>query len=153
MLRAEDHHTMRRCLLALACLALATTARAATAPDWASVANVQTIEIRTTDADGSPRERTIWLLVHDGQGYIRAGALSKWDANVDAEPEVSIQIGEVWYGMRVTRVPEGPLYDAVMAGMREKYGLEDALISPLRMLGGSPRILRVDPRAGMPMGR
>jgi hypothetical protein len=140
--------------LAFACaasLALAATARAAT-PDWPSVADVETIRIRTTDEDGSARERTIWLLVHDGRGYIRAGGTSQWDANVDAVPEVSVQIGDVWYDLRATRVPEGPLYDAVMDGMREKYGLSDALLSPLRFLGGAPRILRLDPRAGIPMG-
>jgi hypothetical protein len=98
--------------------AIAATAHAANSPDWPSVASVETIQIRTTDADGSPRERTIWLLVHDGQGYI----------------------------------PEGATYDAVMAGMREKYGFQDMLISPLRALGASPRVLRLDPRAGMPMG-
>ena len=133
--------------------AIAATAHAANSPDWPSVASIETIQIRTTDADGSPRERTIWLLVHDGQGYIRAGATSKWDANVDTEPDVSVQIGDVWYDMHATRIPEGGLlYDAVMAGMREKYGLQDMLISPLRALGGSPRVLRLDPRAGMPMG-
>jgi hypothetical protein len=151
MQRAEED-VMRNTVLAIATLALATAASAASSPDWTSAANVETIRIRTTDADGSTRERTVWLLVHDGQGFVRAGSTSRWDGNVDAVPDVSVQIGETWYDLRATRIPEGAVYDAVMAGMREKYGWQDAVLSPLRFLGGSPRILRLDPRAGIPMG-
>ena len=134
---------------AAAALALAAPLAAGAAePDWSRVADVPTIRIRTTRPDGSTRERTIWLLVHEGPGYVRAGGLSRWDSNVDAAPDVSVRIGDAWYDLRATRIPKGPLYDAVMAGMRAKYGGSDALVGPLRAIGGGPRILRPDSGAG-----
>ena len=148
---------MHRASIALgASLGLALLAHAARAssppPVWEDLADVPTIQIKTTDAEGDAVERTIWLLVLDGQGYVRAGGTSRWDANVDAHPDVSAQIDGIWYDLRAKRIPEGALYDQVMQGMRDKYGLEDMLISPLRALGGSPRIMRLDARPGIPMG-
>lgn len=150
---------MSRAILALAAVALAASlgiaspARAASPPpDWSQVADVGTIQIRTTDEKGTVRERTIWLLVHDGQAYIRAGGTSSWDSNIDAAPEVEVQIGDVWYELLAARVPEGELYDAVTAGMREKYGLSDMVIGIFRGIGGAARILRLDARPGLPMG-
>lgn len=136
-------------LATLAAFALAAPGHASPPPDWSHVADVDTIQIQLTDADGAKVDRTIWLVVHGGQGYIRAGGGSGWDANVDAAPDVTVQIGEVSYGLRATRIPEGTLYDAVMTGMREKYGIQDLLLSPIRFLGGTPRILRLDPRPGL----
>jgi hypothetical protein len=141
-------------LAALLGLALAGPARAASAPPvWEDLADIDTIQIRTTDVEGDPVDRTIWLLVLDGQGYIRAGGSSRWDANIDAHPDVSAQIDGIWYDLRAKRIPEGPLYDQVMQGMRDKYGFPDMVLTPLRALGGAPRILRLDSRPGIPMGR
>lgn len=139
--------------LALATLSWSPVAPAASPPpDSAQLANVETVRIRTTDANGDTRERTIWLLVHEGHGFIRAGGTSGWDSSIDAVPDVAVQLGEVWYELRATRIARGELYDAVMSGMRSKYGLSDRLLSPFRALGGGPRILRLDPRPGLPIG-
>ena len=150
---------MPRTALTLAAAALAASlgigapARATSPPpDWEQVADEGTIQIRTTDEKGTVRERTIWLAVVDGRGYVRAGGSSSWDSNVDAAPEVQVQIRDVWYDLLATRVPEGEEYDAVVAGMREKYGLSDALIGLFRNLGGTPRVLRLDALPGLPMG-
>ena len=144
---------LRTTLALVAALALAPAARAdSTPPDWAAAADVDTIQIRTTDEEGALRERTIWVVVIDGQAYVRAGGTSRWDSNVDAAPDVEVQIGEVWFALRATRVPDGPTTEAVTAAMRAKYGWSDALIGVVRGIGGSPRILRLDPRPGLPMG-
>ena len=138
-------------LATLAAFALAAPGHASPPPDWSHVADVDTIQIQLTDAEGAKVDRTIWLVVHGGQGYIRAGGGSGWDANVDAVPDVTVRIGEVSYELRAMRIPEGPLYEAVMTSMRKKYGMQDVLLSPIRFFGGAPRILRLDARAGMPL--
>lgn len=150
---------MPRPALALAAVAFAASlgigapaSAASPPPDWEQVADVGTIQIRTTDENGTVRERTIWLIVLEGQGYVRAGGASGWDSNIDAVPEVEVQIDDVWYELLATRIPEGETYDAVKAAMRAKYGLSDAIIGIFRNVGGTPRILRLDAVPGLPMG-
>lgn len=141
---------MRRVSLAasslLALALLAPHAAAETPFAWQRFAEVDTVRIRTFDDDGPRRARTINLLVHEGHGYVRAGGASRWDRTIDAHPEVELEIEGVWYALRAARVPRGPLYDAVKAGMRAKYGAADAWIGLVRRIGGTPRILRLDPR-------
>ena len=57
-------------LLVIACLLIAGPALAG-APEWAAVANEETVYVITTDEDGDVRETKIWLLVLDDVGYIR----------------------------------------------------------------------------------
>jgi hypothetical protein len=153
MSQARRFRAPYACAALLFAAAFAPGARAgSTPPDWAAAADVDTIQIRTTDEEGALRERTVWLVVIDGQAYVRAGGTSRWDSNVDAAPDVEVQIGGIWFALRATRVPEGPTTEAVVAAMREKYGWSDALIGLVRGIGASPRILRLDPRPGLPMG-
>jgi len=137
---------MRIHTLLLLALVVTVPAFAGPAPDWARVAGVDTIRIRTVDVKGASHETTIWLLVHEGQAYVRAGGGSRWDRPIDAHPDVAVEIEGVWYDVRATRIPAGPLYDAVKTGMRAKYGGQDRLIGLIRNIGGAPRILRLDPR-------
>jgi hypothetical protein len=146
-------HALRIAILSLAWLLAAAPARAATSvPDWAAVADTGTIQIVATDAEGAKLERTIWLVVLDGRGYIRAGATSSWDEGLDANPEVTVRIADVDYELRATRIPEGLLYDQVTEAFRTKYGFSDALMSIVRGVGGTPRILVLEARRGIPMG-
>lgn len=121
-------------------------------PDWAAVGDVGTIQIVATDAEGASIERTIWLVVVDGRGYIRAGATSRWDQGLDANPDVTIRIADVDYELRAARVPEGVRYDQINEAFRAKYGFSDALMSIIRGVGGTPRIMELQARRGMPMG-
>jgi hypothetical protein len=141
----------------LACAALVLAAGLAQAasvtPDWASVADVETIEIVVRDADGEPRERTIWLVVHDGHGYVRAGSTSSWDDGIETHPNVTIRIEGVDYELRATPVTEPFQVEQVNGAFRDKYGLSDAVVGIIDVIGGTPRILRLEPARGMPMGR
>jgi hypothetical protein len=141
----------RRLVAALASLLVAVAAGAASMPpDWNAASGVDTIQIVTRDEQGTRRERTIWLVVIDGRGYIRAGGTSRWDAGIDLHPEVEVEIEGIRYPLRATRIPEdSELYDAVNRAMREKYGFSDALIGVFRGIGGRPRILRLDGPAGL----
>jgi hypothetical protein len=131
------------CALALACAA---SAAAAQAPDWPSLARVDTIQIVASDHQGTRRERTIWLVVLEGRGYIRAGGTSSWDEGIDVHPDVVARIEGVDYELRAVRIPEGPLYDAVTQAFRDKYGFSDAFLGLIRGIGGSPRIMRLEAR-------
>ncbi len=136
----------------LAALGAFSAHAASTLPDWKNFADLRTIQVVTLDDDEehSPRETTIWLVVHEGQGYIRTGATT-WGANVRREPNVVIRMSGTPYELRATPIPEGELYDAVTQTFRDKYGFMDAAMSLVRGIGGTPTIMRLDGRAEMPM--
>ncbi|RIL06452.1 MAG: hypothetical protein DCC71_06490 [Proteobacteria bacterium] len=137
--------------LAAALLGAIAASASSPPPDWNALADVGTIRISAPEADGTPRERTIWLVVVDGSAYIRAGGTSSWDDAIDTDPDVTVHVNDVAYDLRATRIPEGELTERVHRAFREKYGLSDALIGLVRGIGGTPRILRLDPRPGLPM--
>jgi len=122
-------------------------------PNWKHFAELDTIQIVTADDDKehTRRETTIWLAIHDDQGYIRTGATT-WGANVLRDPNVVVIMDGVDYELRATPIPQGELYDAVNQSFRDKYGFMDAAISVFRGIGGTPTIMRLDGRLGIPMG-
>jgi hypothetical protein len=122
-------------------------------PDWKNFAPLDTIQVVTTDDDKehTRRETTVWLAVHENQGYIRTGATT-WGDNVRREPNLVIVMNGVQYELRATPIPEGALYEAVKQAFRDKYGFMDAALSLFRGIGGAPTIMRLDGRLGIPMG-
>ena len=133
----------RSAALALAASALCAGVAAAAAPDWSALAEVREIEVLTSDADGSPRETTIWLVVVDGQGYIRTGGTT-WGDNVERSPDVTLRIEGREYPLRASFVSDAPLRERIVAAFREKYGWTDGLLDVFR--GSHPRIMRLEPR-------
>ena len=130
---------------------------ASTLPDWKHFATLDTIQVVTLDdkddEGGQPirRETTIWLAVHEGQGYIRTGATT-WGANLKRDPNLIVIMNGISYDLSVTPIPQGELYDAVTQTFRDKYGFMDAAIGLFRGIGGTPTIMRLDGRPGIPMG-
>lgn len=129
-------------ILLLALLAAALPAAAA-APDWNALKDVQTVEIVTTDEDGSARDTTIWLAVVDGQGYIRTGN-STWKGNIERNPDVTLRVEETEYPVRAEFVSDAALKERVEQTLREKYGFSDSFIGIFRI--GEPNIMRLVPR-------
>ena len=124
-------------------LAPVSGARGEEAVDWDRYAEEGTIEVITTNEDGSSRETKVWLAVVEGQGYIRTGNTG-WGGNVERTPEVTLRIGESELPLRVEFVTDEAERGAVKAAFREKYGFSDRLMSPLR--GKNPKIMRLLPR-------
>ena len=130
---------------------------ASTLPDWKNFAALETIQVVTLDDNDDKgeqpirRETTIWLAVHEGQGYIRTGATT-WGANLKRDPNLIVIMNGINYELSVTPIPEGALYDAVEQTFRDKYGFMDAAIGLFRGIGGTPTIMRLDGRPGIPMG-
>ena len=54
-------------------------------PPWDKFADVDVIDIVTSDADGSVRETPLWFVMVDGAPYLRTSA-TRWLANIESLP-------------------------------------------------------------------
>lgn len=124
-------------------LALAVAARAAQAGDWTPLADVDVVRIVTANEDGSERTTKIWIVVVDDAAYVRTGA-TRWFANVERDPSVTITAGDAVYAARADRVTAAERITQVQAAFRAKYGFMDRLSGLIRI--GGPRIFRLVPR-------
>lgn len=122
---------------------LATGAAAAAAPDWASLVDVETVEVLTTDEDGAPRATTVWLVVVDGAGYVRTGG-SRWGGDVVRSRELELRVGEATHPMRVEFVEDDALRQRVSDAFGAKYGFSDWVVSWIR--GARPKIMQLRSR-------
>jgi hypothetical protein len=130
-------------LVALILLTPVTGARGEDAIEWDRYFEEGTVEVITTNEDGSARETKVWLAVVDGQGYIRTGKTG-WGGNVERNPEVTLRIGETELPLRVEFVTDQSERDAVKAAFRAKHGFADWILDPIR--GKNPKIMRLIPR-------
>jgi hypothetical protein len=147
MPRAVPAFAVRAAAAGIAVLGFALAARAHPV-NWTQVADVSTIEVESTNEDGSTRTTTVWLAVRKGEGYIRTGG-TRWGANVERNPDVVVQIAGRDYPLRATRITDPVVIDEVNDVFREKYGFSDAAIGIFRGLMGEPKIMRLDPRQGL----
>jgi hypothetical protein len=111
--------------------------------DWSRYAEEQTITAITTADDGSARETTIWIVVVDGDAFIRTGN-TRWGANVERQPDIALRIADEEIPVRVHFVTDDTLRGRVSEAFRAKYGLADRLLSPFR--GGRPKIMHLSRR-------
>jgi hypothetical protein len=122
----------RPALLVILCAALALPAAGQSRrPDWDAFAGVDTIEVITHDADGEPRETTIWLAVVDGQGFIRTGDTT-WGENVVRDPNVVLRIEGEEYPLRADLIEDEGLRERVERTFHDKYGWQDRFVGWLR---------------------
>jgi hypothetical protein len=130
-------------LFVIAAALLAVGPALAGAPDWASVADEETVTVLTTDEDGDTRETTIWLLVLDDAGYIRTSRSTTWGGNVERDPDIALRFDGVDHPLRATFVEDEAERARIVAGFEEKYG-SNPILNWIR--GDDPRIMRLDPR-------
>jgi len=124
----------------LACaLAVASSSESAT-PDWSKWADLQTVQVITTDEGGRVRTTTIWIVVVDGQAYLRTGR-TIWGGNVERERELKLKGGPGEYQFRAERITDPALEAKVMAAFRAKYGFNDVIAGLVRL--GQHRIFRL----------
>lgn len=112
-------------------------------PDWTALADLETVEVLTLDADGSPRVTTVWLLVLDGEGYVRTGGTS-WGENVVRNRELILRAAEKEYPMSVEFEEDDAMREKITQAFREKYGLSDGLVGWIR--GSHPKLMHLVPR-------
>jgi hypothetical protein len=130
-------------LTAFILIAPVTGAQGDDAVHWDLYAEEKTVEVTTTDEDGSARVTKVWLAVVDGQGYIRTGK-TRWGGNLERNPELTLRIGEAELPLRVEFVTDPAERDAVKAALRAKHGFSDWILNPIR--GRNPKIMRLVPR-------
>lgn len=118
----------------------ALTANAGEPPDWSAIKDVDTVSVGTTNADGTVRYTTVWLVVVGGRGYLRTGDTS-WGANVDRSPNVTLVIGEQEFALRADLVEADDERALVTKAFNDKYGWSDSMISWFR--GARPKIMRL----------
>ena len=113
-------------------------------PDWEGVSDLSTVEVLTEDADGSLRVTTVWILVQDGDVYVRTGD-SKWGENVVRSGQIILRTGETDYPMGVEFEEDDARRATIKQGFRDKYGWFDGMISWVR--GDRPKHMRLVSRS------
>jgi hypothetical protein len=116
---------------------------AASAVDWSKHADEEVVQVVTTDEDGAARTTKVWIVVVDGEAYIRTGG-TRWGKNVERNQDVRLLAQGAEYDLRVEFVTDEALRARVTQALREKYGWPDRMLSVFR--GGSPKIMRLVPR-------
>jgi hypothetical protein len=110
--------------------------------DWHAHARDDTVVVVTHDADGAVRERTIWLLVLDGQPYIRTGSATTWGENALRDPNVALKLDGERIALRAERVTDAALLERIATAFHAKYGLGDTLSGLIR---GDPIVFLLKP--------
>ena len=126
--------------LAGALAVLAAAASAAEAPDWSSVADLDTVSVATNNPDGTLRYTTVWIVVVGGRGYIRTGDTA-WGANLTRNPNLKLVVGDEEYALRADFVEAEDERALVLAAFNEKYGVSDTVLGWFR--GAKPKIMRL----------
>ena len=118
--------------------ALASVAQAA--PDWSQVADAQTVEVISTEEDGSSRLTTVWIVVLDNQPYLRTSGTT-WGDNVEREGTLRLRVPAGEYTLRAEKVLSAAEVERVVAAFREKYGTSDVMAGLFRF--GDRRVFRL----------
>lgn len=121
-------------------LALAGPALAAP-PDWAGWAELDTVDVITTDEDGEPREHPIWIAVSEGTGYLRTSRRSSWGDNLARDGQLRLRGAPGELSLRAQLVTEAAEVERVTAAFDAKYGGFMSWMSGL--IRGTPRIFRL----------
>ncbi|MDG2051374.1 MAG: DUF2255 family protein [Myxococcota bacterium] len=126
--------------IALAC-GVATVSGATGAPDeWQPFADQDVIEIITEDPDGDLRETKIWIVVLDGNGYIRTNN-SRWLANIRRGSAVSLRSDEWESRVTAAEIDNVELDQQVESAFKAKYGFMQQLMSFFRI--SDPTLLKL----------
>ena len=113
-------------------LALAVSGAAwAAAPDWNAAADLQTVEVLSTDEDGGSRLTTVWIVVLEHQPYLRTGG-TRWGDNVEREGKLRLRLPSGEYELRAEKVLSEAEKQRVVDAFREKYGTTDAVMEIIR---------------------
>jgi len=125
-------------LLAAAVLAFAPVSHAA--PDWSQVADLDTVEVISTDPEGGSRLTTVWIVVLDHEAYVRTGG-TRWGDNVEREGRLRLRVPAGEHELRAEKVLSEAEQARVEAAFREKYGNSDWWAGLVRF--GETRVFRL----------
>jgi len=123
-----------------AVLAAALAGAAHAGPDWSQFTDMQTVEVISTEEDGTQRLTTVWIVVLDYQPYIRTSG-TRWGDNVEREGRLRLRVPAGEWDLRAEKVLSPSEVDRVVAAFREKYGTTDAVLEWIRF--GETRVFRL----------
>ena len=120
-------------------LVSASSAESAT-QDWSRWSHLRTVEVISTDEGGRARTTTVWIVVVEGQAYLRTGS-TIWGGNVERVGRLKLKGEPGEYQFRAERITDPSLQEKVMAAFRAKYGFSDRISGVIRL--GKSRIFRL----------
>jgi hypothetical protein len=128
--------------VAVVALVLGLVAPASAAPpDWSAWASLEEVEVITSDADGAARERTVWIAVSDGTGYLRTSQSSRWGDDVARDGQLRLRGAPGELALRAQLVTDTAELERVTGVFEAKYGGFMSWFSGL--IRGTPRIFRL----------
>lgn len=127
----------------LLALLLGALPAAAQYPDWQAVADVEVIEVVTSDEDGDLRVVKVWFVLVDGIPYLRTNG-SRWLDNLRRDPKLGLRIDGREYEAIAEEIPGDEIVEVVDRASVDKYGWQEKAIHPFRIR--KPEILKLSPR-------
>ena len=127
---------------AVASLLLAEVSLAA---DWEGVDSEPEAVIVTRNADGSPRETTIWFVFVGSELYVRAVRASRWGRNAERRPEVFFRAGDTETRALATRVVDANTLASVRQAVEEKYPDSNWWAGVMRAMLGGIKVFHLTP--------
>ena len=118
---------MTKVCAALVALCLVSEAARAEPIDWNAVSGEDTVVILTKEADGAPRETTVWLVVLDGQGYVRTGD-THWHRNIARDPKIGVRVAGKEHAVTAEHVRDPALHARINTAFNDKYGFSDTFV-------------------------
>ncbi len=115
----------------------------AAAVEWKEFTKANTVTITTNNADGTPKQTTVWLIVLDGFPYVRTRNTS-WAENIARDPNVMLNVDKQDFLLRAVQVQDALLIERLQTAYREKYGLSDRLVGLMPAAG--TKLFRLDAR-------
>jgi hypothetical protein len=138
-----SHTKLRVAAALLLVLLLAALPAGAEYPDWQAVADVDVIEVVTTDEDGDLRVSKVWFVLVDGVPYLRTNG-SRWLDNLRRDPNLGLRIDGREYDAMAEEIPGDEIVEIVDRTSADKYGWQEKTIHPFRIR--KPEILKLSPR-------
>jgi hypothetical protein len=106
----------------------------------------EVVVLRTSEADGTPKDTKMWLADYDGKEFVRIGRPGRgWGERLRANPKVELARGAAPPSPRLAViVSDADTVRAVEQAFRDKYGWVDPWFGLL--VRKSSEIVRLDPR-------
>jgi hypothetical protein len=114
--------------------------------DLAALDAAEEVDIETQAPGGPAHRTTIWVVVDDGEAFIRTykGPDSRWYREAKANPAVALIVGDRRLPSTAIAADDPDSIERVSAGFRRKYASDpatSAMVAPLVL----PTTLRLEP--------
>ena len=114
--------------------------------DLEALAEAEEVEIETQAPDGPSHRTTIWIVVDDGEAFVRTykGPESRWYREAMANPAVGIHVNGRRLASTAIPATDPDAIERASAGYRRKYP-NDASTDAMVAAPNLPTTLRLEP--------